>query len=343
MTWVRWSVACLLLGLFAGCENVQRSMVFITGTQVGVSLAVKPESDAPIELMIGYKRAEVLFDPVMEDAVCCVDDHHDHECEDRDPVGDDDRADSGQNNYQIRDQPHSVLAKLLGDFKTTGRTGGGPEGTGGVMISQWFASGKAAEILAASGGAVALTDQPAVAREIGQALAPQAPPSVVGAVALAAYDALNQLAANGDAKAAGHVAAMRAAVGTLMTPNRANLVRHFSFNSPVLSELRSGTVPTAFDQLSGHYQRMSQSATALAQAVTFMDGGGQLQVDGFNNPPPPIPSAPVAASASVIGQVRTHSVVYGQTLEDFDKGLRSNPPVLAGIRYLNEVTTGGTK
>ncbi len=134
-----------------GCDNVQRSMVFMTGTMIGIDVAVQPQGDSPLHATIGYKRAEVLFDPIMEDVQG--------------------GAEGGRTKYVIKDQAHSVLAKLLGDTNATAKTGAGPETTLSGTVSQWFASGRAAEILAENGGGAALTDNPGVAKAVAEASA----------------------------------------------------------------------------------------------------------------------------------------------------------------------------
>ncbi len=112
------ALAVTSLATLAGCENTQRSMVFFTGTTLGVEIAVEPNATSPAKFIVGYKRAEGLMDPIMDDA------------EDSTNLA---------RRYKIRDNAHSVLAKLEG--KVSG-------GRNAVMGSQWFASGLAAEILA---------------------------------------------------------------------------------------------------------------------------------------------------------------------------------------------------
>lgn len=145
---VAFTMALLLM---TGCENTQRSLVFSTGTSWGIEIAVKPQTDSPINLLIGYKRAEILFDPIMEDSHLCG------------------VTTSKHRTYTIKDQPHSVLAKLLGETKGSALIAVGREANASMSVAQWFASGKAAEILAASGGAAALTDNEGVANAIARA------------------------------------------------------------------------------------------------------------------------------------------------------------------------------
>lgn len=126
--------------------------MFSTGTTIGVEVGFKPESDAPFDLVVGYKRAEVLFDPIMDDTPTNADPNN-------------------RKTYKILPQAHSVVAKLLGEINVSSRSGAGPEGDAGLTIGQWFASGKAAEILVENGGAAALTDNPNVARAVSESAA----------------------------------------------------------------------------------------------------------------------------------------------------------------------------
>lgn len=148
--------------MMAGCENLNRSLVFSTGTTIGVEIGVKPQSEASINLLIGYKRAEVLFDPVMEDVPVAI------PAAANEGEGDGNGDDGGAAGiiapgtmYKIKENPHSILAKLLGDVKGSAKTGS--EAGAGITVSQWFASGRAAEILAAS-AAPLLTENAPVAR-----------------------------------------------------------------------------------------------------------------------------------------------------------------------------------
>lgn len=105
----------------SGCENAKRSMVFFTGTTLGIEIAFEPNSTTPARFIVGYKRAEGLMDPVMED------------------------KDGPNSGYTIKDEPHSVLAKIAGEVKS-----GSGAGNPSLHGAQWFASGRAAELLAAN-------------------------------------------------------------------------------------------------------------------------------------------------------------------------------------------------
>jgi len=179
--------ACMLalLLMSSGCDNANRSMVFFTGTTLGVEIAFEPNSTAPAKFIVGYKRAEGLLDPIM-----------------------DDRADStsADRRYTIRDNPHSVLAKIAGEINTgTGATSPGLQG------AQWFASGEAAEILARHPATAAvLTNNPEVAKEAAKLASFGSEPGGLSWVAdvvvlKTVYDALLTRADGGDVKARQHV------------------------------------------------------------------------------------------------------------------------------------------
>lgn len=133
---LKFGILSISLLFVSGCDNANRSMVFFTGTTLGIEIAFEPNSAAPAKFIIGYKRAEGLMDPVMEDAATAGD-------------------------YTIKDTSHSVLAKIAGEV----RSGTGPNNPG-LVGAQWFAAGEAANILARHPAtAVMMTNDPAVARE----------------------------------------------------------------------------------------------------------------------------------------------------------------------------------
>jgi hypothetical protein len=118
-----------------GCTNLNRSLVFSTATTQGLELKIADNTGQPGSIVLGYKRAEVLFDPIIQS--------------------------TETNKYTIMTNSHSVIAKFQGE------AGAGDRST--MRSSQWFAAGKAAELLAANGGAIALTDNEKVAESIAKA------------------------------------------------------------------------------------------------------------------------------------------------------------------------------
>lgn len=127
-------VIIVALTLAQGCRNVQNGMIFSTGTTFGLEVSSEPASANYVRMVVGYKRLEVLIDPVIEEL---------------------NKKSKDDKKFSIKPAAHSVLAKLSGQFSA--------RNNGSGQVSQWFASGRAAEILAAHGGAVALTNDPKVA------------------------------------------------------------------------------------------------------------------------------------------------------------------------------------
>jgi len=127
-------VIIVALTLAQGCRNFQNGMIFSTGTTFGLEVSSEPASANYVRMVVGYKRLEVLIDPVIEEL---------------------NKKSKADKKFSIKPAAHSVLAKLSGQFSA--------RNNGSGQVSQWFASGRAAEILAAHGGAVALTNDPKVA------------------------------------------------------------------------------------------------------------------------------------------------------------------------------------
>ncbi len=75
------------------------------------------------QLIVGYKRAEILFDPIMEDQPSNANT-------------------TDREIYTIKDRAHSVLAKLFGEVKAEAKTGAGQKADAGITVAQWFASGR---------------------------------------------------------------------------------------------------------------------------------------------------------------------------------------------------------
>lgn len=309
------------LAILSGCQNVQRSMVFVTGTQVGVGVSLKPSSDAPIDLLIGYKRAEVLFDPILYD----------------ESVPGADGKPTLSQRLAIKDQPHSVIAKLLGQTSASGTTGTGQEAKAGVSVAQWFASGKAAEILAASGAAAALTDNPDVSKAVNQAvLRADLPGEFVGAVAIAAYDALCKLADGGDSKAKDLRDRMDAEAPKLLSSDVLAANRVFLLQGSTLFEQPAlpPNPPMKFVTLDAHYFQLSASASALQEARKL--GMPALQLDNFGNPNAN-PHVVAPAGDSDMGTIALLSGGYQAIATELDRRLRSSPAVLGAISYLHSV------
>lgn len=205
-----------LVSLIGGCENslIDRSLIFSTHTNFGLEVSINPaEMSAPAKVQIGYQRTEGVLNPVYYNlCVLCKQKNNACECPNRKAT-----------DFYLP-EAYSVLAKFTGQAQTSGGAstntttgtqrfdaGGNPipgtAGTvssnvsGGMTLSQWFATGEAAKILAQHGGASALTDNPGVA----QAAAGKGTnlldsggdiPSVVTSLMTQLYDEIKQISDN---------------------------------------------------------------------------------------------------------------------------------------------------
>jgi len=122
----------VVLHLLTGCENslIDRSLIFATHTTLGLEVAVGGPAEtavSPVKLIVGYKRSEGVLNPVYDREYIST-------------VGTDDSG--AQDKY--RKQAYSVVAKLVGETKASA----GSQVEGAMGISQWFATGRAADIIA---------------------------------------------------------------------------------------------------------------------------------------------------------------------------------------------------
>ncbi len=127
-------VTCIL----AGCSNIDRSLIFFTHTNMGLELSVDTtQTSPPVKLIIGYKRAEGVLNPVYDkDGVEVV------TTTNLDSSGKPVKTIVTKEKYL--DEAYSVLAKIVGDISGSS----GSTATGKLAASQWFATGKAAKLLA---------------------------------------------------------------------------------------------------------------------------------------------------------------------------------------------------
>ena len=166
----RLFLACLL-AFNLGCANslIDRSLVFSTSTSLGIEVSVDPaNSSAPVNLLMGYKRYEGVLNPVFYDhnayplergnvhpihcELCGLDGES---CPHNAPPTD-------LNSY-YRLQAYSVLAKIRGNSSADA----GDNVEGRIEVAQWFATGKAADILACQPGiAAAVSGSPEIAEAL---------------------------------------------------------------------------------------------------------------------------------------------------------------------------------
>jgi len=134
----------VFLGGVTGCAS-NHHLVFFTNTTIGFEVGSEPSSGVPVKFILGYKRQEGVIDPLIPD-------YEFHKSETWDSTIKEPK--NGGTNIVLTPagvaapkgsvtKPHSVLAKM-----NFGATGGGA----GAAAAQWFATGKAAELLAQSTG-----------------------------------------------------------------------------------------------------------------------------------------------------------------------------------------------
>ena len=132
--------------LMAACANVDRSLIFFTNTTTGLEVSTGSASTDPVRIIVGYKRQEGVLNPVYDkDGI--------------DIVSKDTSGHPVERVKKYRDEAYSVIAKYQG---------GASAGAGGASASstngQWFATGRAATLLAEQPGiAGAVTGNSAVA------------------------------------------------------------------------------------------------------------------------------------------------------------------------------------
>ncbi|MCB1644618.1 MAG: hypothetical protein KDI36_04155 [Pseudomonadales bacterium] len=135
----RLTVIATVLALLTGCASNEH-LVFFTDTSIGIEIGSEPNSGVPAKFVVGYKRKEGVIDPLLPDyeqvsstANAGV----------STPVSGDGGVILVPNGTLAPKgssvKPHSVLAKL-----NFGADASGTDAT----TAQWFATGKAAELIA---------------------------------------------------------------------------------------------------------------------------------------------------------------------------------------------------
>lgn len=298
------ALACITLCvslLHLGCENTKRSMVFFTGTTLGIEIAFEPNSTAPAKFIVGYKRAEGLLDPIMEDAC-----GHD-------------------NGYIIKSDPHSVLAKIAGEVKS-----GSGVANPSLQGAQWFASGEAAEILARHPATAAvLTNNPQVAQAVAQiaGLGARVDSTVARRALSTIYDGLGRM--KDDPMAAAHVKQLDVAAQSLLTPERRGLDRLYkNFDAggkTVQVEDYSFSLSSKpFQDAIGLQAAWESSANELVKASAHLaDPSFRVQTDDTDI------SDHDAARATAV----SHLATYPRIADAFQRELRTNEQILAAAKY----------
>lgn len=124
----------------SGCDNVNRSLLFYTNTNFGLEVGIDPTQSSG-KILIGYKRAEGVVNPVYIPPCPAGTCGGCKACQAGGLLAD-------RPNHFYRSEAYSVLAKLKGKATASGGAANQGEVSGGGEVAQWFATGKAAVILA---------------------------------------------------------------------------------------------------------------------------------------------------------------------------------------------------
>lgn len=259
----RFTSFTLLLTVLAGaCSTAERSLIFTTHTNVGVDVSIGAASDSPVNLTLGYERFEGVMNPVYdEDGI--------------DATGAKYRADA-----------YSVIAKFEGTIQSGAKTAGtansttGPEASGAVVATQWFATGRAAELLAGEKlTAAALSDNPTMVRALAATIGSNAndPHDTATAAALLsiasnAVSGLRAQAASGDLDATIVLAELDKAAKTI--PAAINVDRYTwdAVSSALTARALTSTSFANADELLVQLGELQRAMAALDGAILHMQG-----------------------------------------------------------------------
>ena len=168
------SISSLLaMTSLGGCSNVDRSLMFFTATTMGIEVGVDPAQPAP-KIIIGYKRAEGVLNPVYlppEKIADVTTVTQTPQGATKSVITTTQTGAKVAVNDVYRHEAYSVLAKLKGKAGGEATVSKSGEVTANGEVSQWFATGKAADILAANEyAAAALTGSPETAAAIASSM-----------------------------------------------------------------------------------------------------------------------------------------------------------------------------
>lgn len=225
------AVACI-----GGCTDslLDRSLVFATHTTLGVEVSVSPsEASSPVKALIGYSRSEGVLNPVYHskgveapatnetltrssssldaDADNRAISHSSYEHRTTTVIGAG-TPDKPLMVKRYRDNAYSVLAKISGRTKGAGGVTSQAQAEAAMVLSQWFATGKAAEELAKhpeTTAALAGRKELSVSSTSARAQSPHA--TIYGHAAIVSiYTVLTEWALQGDSRAGQIVAELDA-------------------------------------------------------------------------------------------------------------------------------------
>jgi hypothetical protein len=316
------SVGALML---LGCrENslMDRSLVFATNTTFGLDVGVSPEAGDPGHITIGYKRSEGVLNPVF----------FNHDAADGTATSSDSRK---TDDYYL-DEAYSVIAKFQGDAKGTQ---GSAEGR--VVLSQWFATGKAADELAKHGGAAALVDGRNAAGLLEKLSADgetESQARVRYDFLVTVYEALRNWEQADDNSARKHVDdldrlanSMRLAVGTGPAPL-------YTWESPdkklVAAEGVKWGSHHPFRNLMSGMGRWRQSVAATESAIANLgrdDDVARIKIEDASNAPNP--RFAQMSDDQKAGRVRDDHRRQGHALEELNRQLYGDDRLEAAVTY----------
>lgn len=246
-----------------GCKPntlLDRSLIFSTHTTLGLEVSVDPtDSAGAATIVIGYRRSEGVLNPVF----------YNHS-----PDGASSSAKKSADDYYL-DDAFSVIAK----FEGSASGNAAQTAAGKTVLSQWFATGEAAKILARYGGAIALSDNPAVANAVAESLSLGAihrPASLTRRTVLQlAYDEVKEASTNEQipaslrAEATAVMAALDTAevIGLIPTLTQAYSVdRSVDGVLQLMPDVLPIAAPTDFPGVLVHMDTLSESASELQLA-----------------------------------------------------------------------------
>ncbi|MFT7009825.1 MAG: hypothetical protein ACJAXJ_004379 [Colwellia sp.] len=136
------SLILILTLMITGCAS-NHHLVFFTNTTIGLEVGSEPANGTPAKFILGYKRQEGVIDPLIPDYELAPGTNSGI----TEPTNGDTNIVLTPNGTAIpkgsMTKAHSVLAKM-----NFGATGGGSD----ASAAQFFATGRAAELLAGSDG-----------------------------------------------------------------------------------------------------------------------------------------------------------------------------------------------
>lgn len=345
------AVCCLT----AGCENslLDRSLVFFTNTTIGIEVSVSPsDATAPVKLIIGYKRAEGVLNPV----------YHSQGVEE--PVttdesealtggsshSDKDTSKSGSSSYskkwsksvaipggpktirRYRTEAYSVIAKIAGEVQ--GKAGGSADGK--LSVAQWFATGEAAKILANQPGiAGAVTGSSEIAKHAADEarFGKKLPESMTRRAVLflgEMYDHFGKLGTAGDETARQHRAKLDAMTTELLTLQRHRTPKQYTVNdtTKVLTISRSIAYEQyeSFKSLTDAWSAWYLGVAQLRKALLLRTDSDFRITDGTATPAREPTPADWEALSKALEEYKTVS-------DQFTNDLQTHPTVLAAAQY----------